>query len=181
MKATLIFVCLALMLSACGGDPNEVGPFKPYINTALGFRVDYPSNWQAVDDPDTLAMILGGHPETWSAVMFLRDQAAGVLFGVLVQQLNGDQPLDAFGAEQIAEIRSSAGEATYSDPVPLQLGNLDALETTTRVEQNGQALTQRAVLAVRGNRGYIVLLMGPADSPLLETLDEMLKTFAILP
>lgn len=175
----ILVLCAALIASACGGgDSNEVGAFTPYINTEFGFRVDYPSNWQSVEDP---AFLVGERPDKLHAVMFLRDQAAGALFTVFVQQLDGEPSLAAYAEEQMAAIRSAAGGALYSDLTPTRLNGLDALETRTRREQDGQALAQRVVLLVRGGRGYGVSLTAPEDSPLIATLDGMLDTFSLLP
>jgi len=175
----ILMLCAALIASACGGgDSNEVGAFTPYINTEFGFRVDYPSNWQSVEDP---AFLVGERPDKLHAVMFLRDQAAGVLFTVFIQQLDTEQSLAVYAEEQIASIRSNAGDAVYSDLAPAPLGGLDALETHTRVEQSGQALTQRVLLTVHDGRGYGVSLAAPEGSPLIATLDDMLETFTLLP
>ena len=179
MKTKLVVLLLAaLALSGCFGDPNQVGASTPYVNAELGFRVDYPSNWQSVIDP---AFLVGEQPGKLRAVMFLRDQAAGALFTVFVQQLDGEPSLAAYAEEQMAAIRSAAGGALYSDLTPTRLNGLDALETRTRREQDGQALAQRVVLLVRGGRGYGVSLTAPEDSPLIATLDGMLDTFSLLP
>ena len=140
-----------VLAAACGGgDPNEVGELKPYVNTTLGFRVDYPDNWLALEDPDSLAMLLRDSSDALRAVVFMRDQSAGVSFTVLVQKLDREQSLDAYVADQMAALRKDAGGATYSDPQPIQIGGLDAAETKTRVAQGGQVLTQRVILAVSG-------------------------------
>jgi len=167
----------ALALSACGGNPNEVGELTPYISTDLGFRVDYPANWDASTDP---AQLVGERPDRYHAVVFVR-QAANTTFVVFVQRLDGEEPLADFAARQMEGIRASSPDAVFSDPAPTQLGNLNALTTQTTVEQNGQTLTQRVVLAVKGQRGYALSLIAPARSPLNATLDEMLAAFIFLP
>lgn len=173
----VVWLSLALALPACG-DPNQVGELRPYINAEYGFRVDYPSNWQSVVDP---AFLVGERPDKWHAVMFLSDPAAGALFTVFIQQLDGEPALAAYAEEQVAAMRSTAGDAVYSDLASTQLGGLNALETRTRLEQGDQALLQRVVLAVRGGRGYGVSLTAPEGSPLIATLDSMLETFSLLP
>ena len=180
MKTTwLVLASVALLASGCSGsDPNQVGELQPYINSALGFRVDYPSNWQVVEDPDFL---VGDAPSKLHAVMFLRDQAAGVLFTVLIQPLDGEKSLADYGQEQLAGARSQAGGATYSELTPATLGGAPALAAQTRVEQSGQARTQRVVLAVSNGRGYGVSIVTPDDSPLVQTMDDMLATFRFLP
>ena len=180
MKTTwLVLAGVTLLASACsGGDPNEVGELRPYVNAALGFRVDYPSNWQVVEDPDFL---VGDAPNKLHAVMFLRDQAAGVLFTVLIQQLDGEKSLADYGQEQMAGARSQAAGATYSELAPTTLGGVPALAAQTRVEQGGQAHTQRVMLAVSNGHGYGVSIVTPDGSPLTQTMDEMLATFRFLP
>jgi len=182
MKTTSIpmLVIAMLMLAACGGgDPNEVGELRPYINPALGFRVDYPSNWQSVEDPDFL---VGDFPDKLHAVMFLRDQSSGALFTVLVQQLDGETSLADYGQAQFAGAQSQAGDqVAYSEPVSTTLGGVDALATQTSVDQGGQKIIQRVVLAVSRGRGYGVSIAAPENSPLLDTMNEMLATFGFLP
>lgn len=180
MKRTWLIVLAALFVTACSqsGDPNEVGELQPYINTNLGFRVDYPSNWKAVEDPDFL---VGDVPNKLHAVIFLRDESSGVLFTVLIQQLDGEKTLAEFGDEQLAGAQSNSGDAQYSELAQSWLGGVDALSAQTRVEQSGAARLQRVVLAVNNGRGYGVSLMAPENSPLIKTMDEMLATFKFLP
>lgn len=168
----------ALMLSACGGDPNEVGEFQPYVDEAFGFRVDYPSNWQTVIDPEFL---VGREPDALHAVVFLGDPSAGAAFTVLVQKLSGEEPLELFVAQQMDAMRAGDAGPTYADPIASQLGGQEARETSAQLEQGGQMLTQRVVMAVKGDRGYGVSLSGPAGSPLIPVMERMLETFAFLP
>ena len=176
----IVLAVVALLVSACGGggDPNEAGELRPYINTALGFRVDYPSNWRTVEDPDFL---VGDFPDKLHAVMFLRDEAAGVLFTVLIQRLDSEQLLADYAEEQLRGAQSKAAGATYSELAPTKLGGVDALIAQTQVEQGGQARTQRIVLAVNQGRGYGLSMVAPDNSPLGQTMDEMLATFRFLP
>lgn len=172
-------VCVLLLcLTACAGNLNEVGELVPYINTTFGFRVEYPSNWQVLEDPPVL---VGETPGALHAVTFAPDAAAGVLFTVLIQDLGAEQKLDEYGAEQMAGIQRNAGDAQYSDLQATQLGGRDALETQGVLDNNGQKLEQRVLLAVNGARGYGVSIAAPQDSPLAATLDEMLASFGLLP
>ncbi len=168
---------VALALSACAGDPYAVGELKAYIGADFGFRVDYPSNWDASADPERL---VGAQPGKVHAVAFVREAAQTALI-VFIQQLDAEEVLADFAARQMSGMRATAKDAAFSDPAPTHLGNLDALATQASVEQDGQALTQRVVLAVRGQRGYAVSLIAPAGSPLNATLDQMLASFSFLP
>lgn len=173
---------VVLVLSACGGgskvDPNEAGELQPYINTSLGFRVDYPSNWRSSEDPDFL---VGDFPDKLHAVMFLRDESGGALFTVLIQQLDGEKQLTDFGGEQLAGAQSQASGATYAELTPTRLGGVDALSTQTRVTQSGQTRIQRVVFALNKGRGYAVSMIAPEDSPLSATMDRMLASFGFVP
>jgi hypothetical protein len=172
------FLITLLCLTACAGNPNEVGELVPYINTTFGFRVEYPSNWQVLEDPPVL---VGDAPGALHAVTFAPDAAAGVLFTVLIQDLGAAHTLDEYSAEQMAGIQRNAGGAQYSNLQATRLGGRDALETTGVLDENGRKLEQRVVLAVNGARGYGVSIVAPQDSPLLTTLDEMLASFGLLP
>ena len=173
----VFLMMVALALSACAGDPYAVGELKPYIGADFGFRVDYPSNWDASSDPERL---VGVQPGKVHAVAFVRE-AAQTAFVVFIQQLDAEEALADFAARQVSGMRATAEDAGFSDPAPARLGNLDALATQASVEQGGQALTQRVVLAVRGKRGYAVSLIAPTGSPLNATLDQMLASFSFLP
>jgi hypothetical protein len=173
-----LLILAALILSACGGDPNEVGEFQPYVSDAFGFRVDYPSNWQAVVDPEFL---VGQQPDALHAVVFLRDQTAGVAFTVLIQKLSSEAPLELFVEQQMDAIRMRSTDVVYSDPAEARLAGQAARETNARLEQGGQSITQRVIMAVKGDRGYGVSLSGPAGSSLIPVLERMLETFAFLP
>ena len=170
----------ALMLAACsGGDPNEVGELRPYINPALGFRVDYPSNWQPVEDPDFL---VGDFPDQLHAVIFLSDQASGAVFSVLVQKLDGEISLADYGEEQFAGAQSQAGDqVTYTAPVSTTLGDVEALTVQASIEQDGSTIVQRVVLAVNKGQGYGISMAAPENSLLIKTMDDMLATFGFLP
>lgn len=168
-----------LCLTACAGSgSNEVGELTPYINTTFGFRVDYPSNWQVLEDPSVL---VGNDPSVLHAVTFAPDAATGILFTVLIQELGVEQTLEEFGAAQMKGIQKNAGAAQYSDLQATQLGGNEALETRGVLEENGQQLAQRVLLLVNGARGYGVSLAAPRGSPLSTTLDEMLASFDLLP
>jgi len=168
---------VALALSGCGGDPYEVGELTPYISPNLGFRVDYPSNWDVSVDPVNL---VGSQPGKVHAVAFA-SLAANTIFVVYTQDLDEAETLDAYAARQIDNIRATAGDAVFTDLAPTQLGGLDALTTQASVDQSGEALTQRTVLAVRGLRGYAVSVIAPTDTPLNAALDEMLASFGFHP
>jgi hypothetical protein len=167
----------ALALAACGGDPYEVGELTPYISPKLGFRVDYPSNWDVNVDPVNL---VGSEPGKVHAVAFA-SLAANTIFVVYTQDLDSAETLEAYAARQMDNIRSTADDTVFADLAPMQLGGRDALTTRAAVAQNGETLTQRTVLAVSGLRGYAVSLIAPADSPLNATLDEMLASFGFQP
>ena len=177
LKTKLILALLAVSTMPACGDPNVAGEPAAYINADLGFRLDYPSNWDASVDPLNL---VGAQPDRVHAVAFV-SQPGQTAFIVFVQQLDGEEALADFSARQVAGMRSTAGDASYSGLAPTQIGGVDALTTQTTVEQDGQALTQRVVLAVKGRRGYAISLTAPANSPLRATLDDMLASFVFLP
>ncbi len=177
MKTRVILSLLAALTVPACGDPNALGEPTPYVNTDLGFRVDVPSNWDASVDP---LRLVGTQPDRVHAVAFV-SQPAQTAFIVFVQQLDGEEALADFSARQLAGIRSTAGDASFSDPAPTQIGGVDALATQTTVDQDGQVLTQRVVLAVKGRRGYAISLTAPANSRLHATLDDMLASLIFLP
>lgn len=175
----LLMAALAVSLLACrSANPNEVGEFKPYINTEYGFRVEYPSNWQVVIDP---ASLVGDKPDKVHAMVFLNNETSSVLFTVLVQRVDGATTLADFGKEQIAGARSNAGTTVLSDLAPAKLGGVDALITQATVDQSGQTVAHRLFMAVKGQRGYLVSLSAPENSLLKSTLDDMLASFRFLP
>ena len=177
MNSKLILALLAVLSVPACGDPNAVGEPTAYINADFGFRVAYPSNWDASVDP---LKLVGTQPDRLHAVAFV-SQPGQTAFVVFVQQLDGQAALADFSARQLAGIRSTADDASFSGLTPTQIGGVDALTTQTRVDQDGQALTQRVVLAVKGRRGYAISLTAPANSPLHATLDDMLASFVFLP
>ena len=179
MKPRLFPVLLSswLLLSACAGNPYEVGELQPYINPAFGFRVDYPSNWITSVDPSSL---VGAQADKVHAVAFV-SPAVRVRLVVFLQDLGADETLVEFTERQMAGLRSTAGDAAFSEPAPVLLGGAGAMMTQATVEQDGQAFLQRTLFAIRDGRGYAVSIIAPADSELTATLEQMLASFGFVP
>jgi hypothetical protein len=178
VKPRLVLVSLIswLLLSACAGNPYDVGELQPYINPAFGFRVDYPSNWITSVDPSSL---VGAQADKMHAVAFV-SQAVRAMLVVYVQELDGDETLAGFAERQMAGLRSTAGDAAFSEPAPMLLGGGGAMMTQATVEQDGQTFLQRTLFAIRDGRGYAVSMIAPADSELASTLEEMLESFGFV-
>ena len=178
MKPRLVLVLLSswLLLSACAGNPYEVGELQPYINPAFGFRVDYPSNWITSVDPSSL---VGAPADKMHAVAFV-SQAVRAMLVVYVQELDGDEALAGFAERQMAGLRSTAGDAAFSEPAPVLLGGAGAMMTQATVEQDGQTFLQRTLFAIRNGRGYAVSFIAPAESGLTATLEQMLVSFGFV-
>lgn len=178
MKTRLVLVSLAswLLLPACAGNPYAVGELQPYINPAFGFRVDYPSNWITSVDPSSL---VGAQADRMHAVAFV-SQAVRAMLVVYVQEMDRDETLNGFAERQMEGLRSTAGDAVFSEPMPVLLGGAGAMMTQATVEQDGQAFLQRTLFAIRDGRGYAVSIIAPADSELAATLEQMLASFGFV-
>ena len=179
MRPRLVLVSLVswLLLSACPGNPYEVGELQPYINPAFGFRMDYPSNWITSVDPSSL---VGAQADKMHAVAFV-SQAVRAMLVVYVQELNGEETLAGFAERQMGGLRSTAGGAAFSEPAPALLGGSGAMMTQATVEQDGQTFLQRTLFAIHDGRGYAASIIAPADSDLTDTLEEMLSSFGWVP
>ena len=168
---------IGLLLTACASAPVEIGEPTAYINPRFGFSVEHPSNWLPAVDP---ANLVGSQPDKVHAVAFA-SQSASTIFVVYVQDLDPIQSLADYTAQQMEAIRSTAGETAFSEPAPTQLGGIDASLTEATAAQNGQRLTQRTLLAIRGARGYAVSTVAPDDPRLNAALDAMLASFRFVP
>ena len=175
-RLALVSLITWLLLSACAGNPYEVGELQPYINPAFGFRVDYPSNWITSVDPSSL---VGVQVDKVHAVAFV-SQAVRAMLVVYVQEMDGDETLAGFAKRQMEGLRSTAGDAAFSEPAPVLLGGVGAMMTQAAVEQDGQAFLQRTLFAIRNGRGYAVSIIAPADSELAATLEQMLASFGFV-
>ena len=174
----VVLLGVVLILAACfSGGVLEVDELVPYINTTFGFRIEYPSNWQVLEDPSS---IVGDQPDQLHAVAFLPDASAGTLFVVLIQDLDAPQTLDEFGAAQMDGVRRNADGAVYAALRTIDIGGIEALTTQTTVEEDGQRLMQQVVFVVNDMHGYGVTMSAPSDSPLKVVLDDMLASLGLL-
>lgn len=173
----LLALLAGVLLTACAGAAIEIGEPTLFTSADFGFSLEHPSNWLPAVDP---ANLVGSEPDRVHAVAFA-SQTANAIFVVYVQDLEDAPTLAEYAAQQVDNIRSTAGETIFSDPVPAQLGGQDAMLTQATAEQNGQRLTQRTLLAIRGGRGYALSLVAPDDPKLNAALDAMLASFKFAP
>jgi hypothetical protein len=166
-----------MLLAACTIQETEPGELTPYINPTLGFRIDYPDNWNVSTDP---ANLVGSQPDKVHAVAFASLSSRAVVV-VYVETLERVETLTEFVTRQMDNIRSTAGDIVFSDPLATELGGREAFVTEATLTENGQTLRQRALLAVNGNQGYAVSAVSLADSSLAGVLDAMLASFGFIP
>ena len=159
-------------------DPDDGQPIE-WRSEPLGFRVTYPSKWQALTDPREL---IGDNPTTLHAVAFVPDPGSKSLIVVYAQTLTTTETLDAYVARQLVDLQANEAKLTFAPPSPLKVaGGVEARETSALITTETPPRQQRVVMTLNGQRAYALYYTGPAEGRYAQAFDSLLQSFDFLP
>ena len=159
-------------------DPDDGQPIE-WRSEALGFRVTYPSKWQALTDPREL---IGDNPTNLHAVAFVPNPGSKSLIIVYAQTLTTTETLDAYVARQLADLQGNEANIAFAPPASLKLtGGVDARETSALITTETPPRQQRVIMTVNGPRAYALYYTGPTDGRYAQAFDSLIQSFAFLP
>ena len=155
------------------------GPPIEWRNDQLGFRVTYPSNWQALLDPRDL---IGDNPTNLHAVAFVPGSGSKSLIIVYAQTLTMTETLDDYVARQLQDLQTNDSKVVFTPPSPLKVaGNVDARETTALITTETPPRQQRVIMTLNGQHAYALYYTGPSDGRYAQAFDSLVQSFACLP
>jgi hypothetical protein len=180
LVAVLLLIGVPLLTRGALVPPPESEDQPPieYRSEQFGFRLVYPGNWQALDDPREL---IGDHPTQLHAVAFVPDAASNSLVVMYVQTLTATQTLDEFVVRQLAAMQSNEAKVEFTSPTARQLGDAEARETTAMVTSESPARQQRVIMTVKGSRAYALLYSGLPEGRYAQAFDAIVNSFTFLP
>ncbi len=159
-------------------DPDDGQPIE-WRSEPLGFRVSYPSKWQALTDPREL---IGDNPTNLHAVAFVPNPGSKSLIVVYAQTLTTTETLDAYVARQLVDLQANEAKVTFAPPAPLKVaGGVEARETSALITTETPPRQQRVVMTLNGQRAYALYYTGPADGRYAQAFDSLLQSFDFLP
>jgi hypothetical protein len=155
------------------GQPIE------WRNDQLGFRVTYPSNWQALLDPRDL---IGDNPTSLHAVAFVPGSGSNSLIIVYAQTLTMTETLDDYVTRQLQDLQANDSKVVFKAPSPLKVaGNVDARETTALITTETPPRQQRVIMTLNGQRAYALYYTGPVDGRYAQAFENLVQSFTFLP
>jgi hypothetical protein len=155
------------------GQPIE------WRNDQLGFRVTYPSNWQALLDPRDL---IGDNPTSLHAVAFVPGSGSNSLIIVYAQTLTVTETLDDYVARQLQDLQANDSKIVFTTPSSVTVADgLDARETTALITTETPPRQQRVIMTLSGQRAYALYYTGPTDGRYALAFESLVQSFAILP
>lgn len=159
-------------------DPDDGQPIE-WRSEPLGFRVSYPSKWQALTDPREL---IGDNPTNLHAVAFVPNPGSKSLIVVYAQTLTTTETLDAYVARQLVDLQANEAKVTFASPAPLKVaGGVEARETLALITTETPPRQQRVVMTLNGQRAYALYYTGPAEGRYAQAFDSLLQSFDFLP
>ena len=159
-------------------DPDDGQPIE-WRSEPLGFRVSYPSKWQALTDPREL---IGDNPTTLHAVAFVPNPGSKSLIVVYAQTLTTTETLDAYVARQLVDLQANEAKVTFAPPASLKVaGGTEARETSALITTETPPRQQRVVMTLNGQRAYALYYTGPAEGRYAQAFDSLLQSFDFLP
>lgn len=159
-------------------DPDDGQPIE-WRSESLGFRVSYPSKWQALADPREL---IGDNPTNLHAVAFVPNPGSQSLIIVYAQTLTVTQTLDEYVARQLQDLQANESNVVFTPPAPLKVaGGVEARETTALITTENPPRQQRVIMTLSGLRAYALYYTGQSASRYAQAFDSLVQSFAFLP
>jgi hypothetical protein len=147
---------LTLIILAAGCRPRDPAPPAPTQPVAAattefashGVRFSYPADWSPVPDVDYVLRV--APRENADAMSIALDVPR------LPPHIPGFIPLGMVVNGYVDDLRKQQAAVEIDPPVDMKLGGANARRVRSRRTMNGKTLVEDAVLAVHGDRVYIL-------------------------
>lgn len=173
----VLIACLSLILASCANNPaaSTAAETIEYRSTTFNFRLSYPSQWLALEDPPPL---VGDSPTILHAVTLQPPAGSKSLVIVYIQTLTTTQTLDEYANQQLISLRENEAGAAFTDPIPTRLSGLDARATAAA---DDKSQLRKMVMVLNNSKAYALLLFGPANPDLATQFEAVVQSFRFLP
>ena len=174
--AVLLLIAAPLLIrqSILPQAPVDDSRLIEYRNPALGFRLLRPEVWEISEDEN---LILSGVSENMDAVAFVPKDPPNTFLIMYVQTLSTTETLDTYAARQVADLQNNDSQMRFSLPKPVKINGLDALETETISNVNGEARQLRMIMLLNGLRAYALTYFGPVEGTARQRFQSMVDSF----
>jgi len=174
--AVLLLIAAPLLIrqSILPQAPVDDSRLIEYRNPAMGFRLLRPEVWETSEDEK---LILSGVSETMDAVAFVPKNPPKTFIIMYVQTLSQTETLDSYAARQVADLQNNESNMKFSEPKPVTINGLDALETEAISNVNGEARQLRMIMLLNGLHAYALTYFGPVDGTAPQRFQSMVDSF----
>jgi hypothetical protein len=174
----LIGAPLLIRQSILPEAPVDDSRLIEYRNPALGFKLLRPEVWGQFEDEPA---VLGGQASTvLHTVTFVPKSPPNTFIIMYVQTLSNTESLDRYAARQMAGLQGNESKMQFSDPKPVKINGLDALETEAISNVNGEARQLRMIMLLNGLRAYAFTYFGPVGGTAQQRFQSMVDSFAFV-
>jgi len=173
----LIGAPLLIRQSVLPQTPVDDSRLIEYRNPTLGFRVQRPEVWEVSEDEN---LILSGVSPTMDAVAFVPKTPPNTFIIMYVQTLSNTETLNSYADRQLADLQDNESKMQFSQPKPVKINGLDALETEATSNVNGEARQLRMIMLLNGLRAYALTYFGPVGGTAHERFQSMVDSFEFI-
>lgn len=174
--AVLLLIASPLLIrqSILPQAPVDDSRLIEYRNSALGLRFLRPEEWETSEDEN---LILSGVSATMDTVAFVPKNSSSTFVIVYVQTLTATETLEDYAARQVADLQNNESQMKFSEPQPVQVNGLAALETEAVSNVNGEARQLKMIMLLNGPRAYALTYFGPVAGSAQQRFQSLVDSF----
>ncbi len=174
--AVLLLIAAPLLIrqSLLPQAPVDDSRLIEYRNTTLGMRFMRPEVWETTEDEN---LILGNVSPTIDTVAFVPKGSPNTFVIVYVQALTETETLENYAARQMADLQGNDSQLKFSDPQPVKINGLDALQTEAVSNVEGEARQLRMIMLMNGLHAYALTYFGPVAGTAQQRFQSLVDSF----
>ena len=174
--AVLLLIAAPLLIrqSLLPQAPVDDSRLIEYRNLTLGMRFMRPETWETSEDEN---LILGNVSPTIDTVAFVPKGSSNTFVIVYVQALTETETLENYAARQVADLQGNASQLKFSDPQPVKINGLDALQTEAISNVEGEARQLRMIMLMNGLHAYALTYFGPVAGTAQQRFQSLADSF----
>ncbi len=170
----LIGAPLLIRQSILPQAPVDDSRLIEYRNPTLGLRFLRPEVWETSEDEN---LILSGVSASMDTVAFVPKNSPNTFVIVYVQTLTKTETLESYAARQVADLQGNESQMQFSEPKPVKINGLAALESEAISNVNGEARQLRMIILLNGPRAYALTYFGPVSGTAQQRFQSMVDSF----
>ena len=177
--AVLLLIAAPLLIrqSILPQAPVDDSRLIEYRNPKLGFSLQRPEAWEISEDEN---LILHGVSPNMDAVAFIPKNSPNTFIIMYVQTLSNTESLTSYAARQVSDLQINDSQMRFSQPKPVKINGLDALDTEAISNVNGEARQLRMIMLLNGLRAYALTYFGPVGGTAQQRFQSMVDSFEFL-